>query len=154
MEITPICDLCGKDCQMSHHAVVDCPQAITLRTAMAQHWQLSDDEQFRYTSKDWLLLLLERCPMDQRCLILLLWRTWYVHNSITHNTGHILVMTSLGFLLESLDEKGFCTSIRLTAKGSRYCRMEASQQGVLSLQFKSSVLLLGASARGLGQVKC
>ena len=36
-------------------------------------------------------------------ILLLLWRTWHVHNSITHNTGHILVTTSVGFLLSYRD---------------------------------------------------
>jgi len=60
LEATPICDLCGNNDETSHHAVVSCPQARALRIAMSEHWHLPDDEQFRYTGKDWLLLLLDR----------------------------------------------------------------------------------------------
>jgi hypothetical protein len=61
---------------------------------MGQHWLLSDDEQFQYTGKDWLLLLLDCYSKEQRDLILLLlesvicpqhhhtWHRPYAHDGI------------------------------------------------------------------------
>ena len=46
--------------ETSHHTVIQCPQTKALRHAMRRHWLLSDDEQLRYTGRDWLLLLLDR----------------------------------------------------------------------------------------------
>ena len=53
-----------------------------------EHWPLLDEEQFRYTGPDWLLLLLDGCLEETRGLVkLLLWKTWSVHNNITHQAG-------------------------------------------------------------------
>ena len=49
LEDNPVYDLCGNGRKSSHHAVVVCPQARTLREAMRQHWLLPDELQFRYT---------------------------------------------------------------------------------------------------------
>ena len=76
---------------------------------MAQHWHLPDEDFFKYTGKDWLLLLLDRVSKELRCLILLvMWRAWTVHNNITHCSGDTSVSSSIGFLLsyqESLESQ-------------------------------------------------
>lgn len=71
---------------------------------MRQHWSLPDDLQCRYTGRDWLLLLLESCTAEQRdMLLLLLWRSWYVHNNLVHGAGPTSVGESVGFLLRYWD---------------------------------------------------
>jgi len=67
---------------------------------MRQHWTLPGVEKLKYTRKDWLLLLLDSSPKEQRDLILLLmWRSWNVHNNITHAAGPTAVSDVVGFLL-------------------------------------------------------
>jgi len=53
-----------------------------------EHWPLLDEEQFRYTGPDWLLLLLDGCLEETRDLVKLLpWKTWSAHNNITHQAA-------------------------------------------------------------------
>jgi hypothetical protein len=66
------CPICNQEPKSSWHAVVACPQAAGLRLAMRKHWLLSGEEQFAYTGRDWLLLLLENSARVQRDLIKLL----------------------------------------------------------------------------------
>jgi hypothetical protein len=55
---------------------------------MRDHCQLPDEACFGYTGPDWLLLLLEQCWDTERDLTkLLLWKTWSIHNNITHQAG-------------------------------------------------------------------
>ena len=83
-----ICPLCDREPETSYHATVTCARAQDLRHAMREHWPLPDEEQFRYTGPDWLLLLLDGCSEEVRDLVkLLLWKTWSVHNNITHQAG-------------------------------------------------------------------
>lgn len=84
--------------------LVACPQARCLRQAMSDHWQMPDEEQWSYTGKRLSVtasgqVFKGAAELDPSTL----WRTWHVHNSITHNTGHILVTTSVGFLLSYRD---------------------------------------------------
>lgn len=57
VEVDDRCTLCDRETENSFHATVNCPQAIGLRLAMREHWPLPDEEQFRYSGPDWLLLL-------------------------------------------------------------------------------------------------
>lgn len=100
MEKEDVCQLCGMGRETGHHATVVCPQARNLRTAMREHWSLPGEEQFAYTSPDCLLLLLERCSLEQRDLVkLLLWRTWTSHNNIVHQSGSFRIEDSVHRLL-------------------------------------------------------
>jgi hypothetical protein len=67
---------------------------------MRAHWALLEEEWFRFTGPDWLLLLLDRCPTEQQDHVkLILWRAWTVHNNITHQSGSSLISDSVFFLL-------------------------------------------------------
>jgi ribonuclease HI len=100
MEQADTCLLCGLAAETSFHATVECPQAFNLRQAMRDHWKLPDEEWFRYTGPDWLLLLLDRCSFKQRDLTkLILWRAWTVHNNITHQSGSSILSDSVYLLL-------------------------------------------------------
>ena len=92
MEVSDICPLCDREPETSYHAIITCPRAQGLRVAMREHWRLPDEEQFRYTGPDWLLLLLDQCSATERDLTkLLLWKTWSVHNNSTHQSGPISI---------------------------------------------------------------
>ena len=85
LEASDTCALCGREPETSYHVTVTCPRAQGLRSAMREHWLLPDEEQFHYTGLDWFLLLLDQCSDTVRDLNkLLLWKTWSVHNNITH----------------------------------------------------------------------
>jgi hypothetical protein len=62
------CLLCGQAAETSFHATVECPQAFHLRQGMRAHWALPEEEWFRFTGPDWLLLLLDRYPTEQQDL--------------------------------------------------------------------------------------
>lgn len=100
MEIDDTCRLCGMASETGHHATVVCPQARDLRSAMRGHWPLPDEEQFTYSGPDWLLLLLDRCSLDQRDMVkLVLWRAWTSHNNIVHQSGSFHIESSVHQLL-------------------------------------------------------
>ena len=124
MEVSDICPLCDREPETSYHAIVTCPRAQGLRVAMREHWRLPDEEQFRYTGPDWLLLLLDQCSATERDLTkLLLWKTWSVHNNITHHSGSISISEAVHGL----------------------CSMQATL---------SDILLEQASAVGKGKLPC
>ncbi|KAJ1284070.1 hypothetical protein BS78_03G175400 [Paspalum vaginatum] len=90
--------------ESSYHATVSCPCARDLRMAIREFWLLPEEELWRFTGPDWLLLLLHRCTKEQRNLLrLLLWHTWTVHNYLTHNSGHIGTYDSIHFLINYRD---------------------------------------------------
>lgn len=94
------CNLCGMEEENSHHAVVNCQKANELRNAMREHWDLPREKQFAYNGPDWLLLLLDRCHIEQRELVLLLlWRAWTLHNNIVHQSGPVTVLESVHILI-------------------------------------------------------
>lgn len=94
------CVLCGSEVEDSFHAVVECPQARNLRSAMSEHWPLLDDQLLDRTGPGWLLLLLNRCTKEEgELLILTFWQAWTVHNNLTHNSGNTKLADSVLFLL-------------------------------------------------------
>jgi hypothetical protein len=104
------CLLCGLSTETSFHATVECPQAFNLRQAMRVHWTLPEEDWFKYTWPDWLLILLDRCTPNQRDLLkLVLWRAWMVHNNITHQSDSSLVSDSVYFLLNLWDS---CSQVK------------------------------------------
>jgi len=72
---------------------------------MREHWRLPDEEKFRYTGPDWLLLLLDQCSATERDLTkLLLWKTWSVHNNITHQSGPISISEAVHGEMSKVDK--------------------------------------------------
>jgi hypothetical protein len=61
LEMNARCSLCGDAAEDSFHAVVECPQARSLRSARREHWPLPDEGLLKRTGPDWLLLLLDQC---------------------------------------------------------------------------------------------
>jgi hypothetical protein len=107
-----------------HGSTVECPQAFNLRQAMREHWALPDEEWFRFTGPDWLLLLLARCSCDQQDLIkLVFWRAWTIHNKITHQSCSSRLSDSVFFILNFREQ---CIQARLqdgsiSRKGKEVC---------------------------------
>jgi hypothetical protein len=104
--------------------MVECPQAFHLRQAMRPHWVLPDEEWFKFTGPDWLLLLLDRCPTEQQDHVkLVLWREWTVHNNITHQSGSSLISDSVFFLLNYSEscEQGKKKEAVASSKGKEPC---------------------------------
>ena len=55
---------------------------------MREHWDLPEEDLFRFTGPDWLLILLDRCSAPVRDQVkLVLWKAWAIHNNITHQSG-------------------------------------------------------------------
>jgi len=126
LEPSPECDLCGQGEETCFHAAMVCPHARALREAMRQFWDLPGEEQCCFTGGDWLLILLDNCTDEQRCtLLLLLWRTWYVHNNIVHGAGPTSVGESVGFLLSFWDSLNtyIAPPYGDNAKGKEPCQM-------------------------------
>ena len=135
LESTTICDLCGLEPETEHHAVISCPQARNLRLAMRRYWDLPSEDKLRYNGPEWLLTLLDTISVDMRdYMVLLLWRTWQVHNDITHNGKNISVTSSVASLRSywetlmqnsqhsrAADEKGKYSI--LTAKAMKWISM-------------------------------
>jgi len=80
------CDLCGKEDESEHHAVVSCDHAVALREAMREFWALPAENMLTFNGPEWLLLLMDRLERVVAAqLLLILWRAWFVCNELTHN---------------------------------------------------------------------
>ena len=124
LEANPVCDiLCGSGRESSYHATVLCPQARALRDAMRhrQHWELLDELQFRYTCKEWLLLLLDKCSMGQRPLILLGGHGMCIIASLIMQETSPWRIPSVGFLLSYWESFTRCSEppLGLNTKGKQ-----------------------------------
>ncbi|KAE8814705.1 hypothetical protein D1007_08238 [Hordeum vulgare] len=52
---------------------------------MAKSWNMPKLEDIQNTGTEWLLHLLDQCKPDQRLpVVMTLWRSWHVHNELTH----------------------------------------------------------------------
>jgi hypothetical protein len=71
LETLSTCKLCGMTEENSFHATVSCTKARALREKMRDYWDLPPETMLRYTGKDWLLILLDRCNTNQRAGVLL-----------------------------------------------------------------------------------
>jgi hypothetical protein len=49
-----ICELCGREEEDEHHAVVRCSLATSLRAEMRKVWCLPRNQDLKYTGPDWL----------------------------------------------------------------------------------------------------
>ena len=65
------CVICG-GVEDGHHAVLMCLHARTLRSAMRKFWKLPSEDKLSYAGFEWHL-------------ILILWRSWFVRNELTHS---------------------------------------------------------------------
>ena len=52
------CSICGVEDESTFHALVQCPKAYALHMAIRDTWDLPAEEVFRYTGRDWFLILL------------------------------------------------------------------------------------------------
>ena len=125
MEATDTCPLCNRETETSYHAAVTCPRARELRQVMRVHWQLPEEEKFRYTGPDWLLVLLDQCSATERDLLkLLLWKTWNTHNNITHQTGPMSIpeaVHSLCAMQATLSDIAIGEGPERDSKGKQAC---------------------------------
>jgi hypothetical protein len=132
------CLLCGLAAETSFHATVECPQAFNLRQAMRVHWDLPEEDWFKYTGPDWLLILLDRCTSNQRDLLkMVLWRAWTVHNNISHQSGSPLLSDSVYFLLNLWDS---CSQVKEEAaasdKGKEHCSLSDNREAAVLARWK------------------
>jgi hypothetical protein len=98
------CQICGMNDEDGHHAVARCTKAGVLRREMRKVWHLSDEEKFRYTGPDWLILLLSSVSKDMGARILLLfWRVWHLRNDAVHGKGSGSICGSVKFLISYSD---------------------------------------------------
>lgn len=81
----PNCPIFGANAEDSFHALICCPHARHLWSAIRTYWGLPDLELFG-NSREWILAILGRFSLEQRVVILMtLWRIWYVHNEVTRD---------------------------------------------------------------------
>ncbi|KAK1647134.1 hypothetical protein QYE76_064939 [Lolium multiflorum] len=87
------------------HATVTCSKARALRQEMRKCWSLPPENEFRYTGRDWLQLLLD--PLDditRARVLLVLWRAWHLRNDVIHHKGDATIASSVIFLQSYLGE--------------------------------------------------
>lgn len=58
--------ICGLTEDDGHHAAVGCTKARALREALRKVWSLPEEDLFKYSGPDWLLLLLDRVNEDMK----------------------------------------------------------------------------------------
>ena len=81
------------------HALVSCSKARALRMAVRERWNISDEEFFKCTGPDWLLILLAQLGLRQREQILFLfWRAWHLRNDLIFGKGKESVNASAHFV--------------------------------------------------------
>ncbi|KAI4973135.1 hypothetical protein ZWY2020_028843 [Hordeum vulgare] len=85
MGVTDTCVICGKEREDTFHALCTCPLVQCLWRDMAKSWNMPKLEDIQNTGTEWLLHLLDQCKPDQRLpVVMTLWRSWHVHNELTH----------------------------------------------------------------------
>ncbi len=100
LESSYMCPLCGVEREDIFHAFCRCPRAVALWQAMTSVWPLPDIRSIRNTGPEWLLGVLEPLSETVRMVLLMtLWRTWHVHNEITHDKEAPPTEASKRFLL-------------------------------------------------------
>jgi hypothetical protein len=92
--------VCGCEGEMGYHVVIRCTKAWALRQEMRHHWQLPDEEQFKYSGPDWLLHFLSSVASEVKArIVLLLWHAWDLRNDVVHAKGMATIMGSANFLV-------------------------------------------------------
>ena len=68
---------------------------------MREVWQLPDDEQLRNLGPQWILQALRHNNKEIGAkLLLVLWRTWFVRNELTHSPRQLAIQNSIRFLTD------------------------------------------------------
>jgi hypothetical protein len=99
MDIVPTCNICGVEPETAHHAMIECTKAKALRQRMRNDWDLPDENMFRYTGADWVLVLLNQLDDSTRAKLLLIWwRAWHMRNNALFGNGKCGIEQSSFFL--------------------------------------------------------
>ncbi|RLN35951.1 hypothetical protein C2845_PM03G26230 [Panicum miliaceum] len=73
-----ICEVCGREEEDEHHAVIRCNLATSLRAEMRKVWLLPEEEKLINTGPEWLLELINNLDgQSAGRLLLLFWRSWF-----------------------------------------------------------------------------
>jgi hypothetical protein len=111
LEKDAICQVCGREDESGHHAVIRCTKAAALRHEMRKHWMLPGEHQFQKVGPDWFLMLLSVLDKETKAkTLLLLWRAWFLMNDIMHGDGSTTVPGSAKFL------KSYAISLNCTGQ--------------------------------------
>jgi hypothetical protein len=131
LEPSDICPLCDRESETSYHATVTCPRAVGLRMAMRDCWHLPEEVKFRYAGPVSLLVLLDQCTEEERDLTkLLLWKTWSIHNNITHQsdpTG-IPEATHALYALHASFTEIRVSDTQVSGKGKKICSSSGNRR--------------------------
>ncbi|KAF8759238.1 hypothetical protein HU200_010269 [Digitaria exilis] len=66
---------------------------------MRQKWLLPPEEDLKYSGPEWLLRVIDGVEADSAgCLLLVLWRAWFVRNELTHSNRKQVIESSVSFL--------------------------------------------------------
>jgi hypothetical protein len=99
MDLLPTCSICGTEPEDCFHAMVSCTKARSLRQRLREVWDLPHEDAFKFTGKDWVLILLSQVDEDMRAKLLLLWwRTWHLRNNVIFGDGKCGIEHSSNFL--------------------------------------------------------
>jgi hypothetical protein len=73
MDRIPTCQICGMEPETNYHAMVNCTKAKALCQCLRKDWDLPDEQSFRYTGQDWVLVLLSQVTQHMQAKLLFLW---------------------------------------------------------------------------------
>jgi ribonuclease HI len=98
--INPICSICGREVEDTHHALIRYTLARALRDELRNQWTLPPEVDFLQADSDWLFTLLSNSAADVRAkIIFLLWRAWHHRNNVIHGDGKASITASVQFLV-------------------------------------------------------
>jgi hypothetical protein len=87
------------DNETGYHAVMECTPARALRKEIIKVWSLPTDHAMRYTSKDWMLVLLDSLDEDMKAKVMFMWwRSWHHPNDCIFGKGGARFSHSMNFL--------------------------------------------------------
>ena len=96
---TGSCEICRMEEESATHALVRCGHAQALRQPMRDVWLLPNEHFFWQLGPENLLATLDGLDVDGAArVLLLLWRTWHVRNSLTHDAEKLSIEGSVRFL--------------------------------------------------------
>ena len=98
LEHQSTCIVCGDECEDGYHAIMQCPHAVNLRTAMRMKWQLPAERDLKFSGPIWLLRIVDAQPVDKAACLLIFWRAWFIRNELTHSLRKISIEGSISFL--------------------------------------------------------
>jgi hypothetical protein len=79
------CQICRKEDEMGHHAVVWCSKAKALRMELRNYWALPAEGLLQNEDHEWLLTLLGKLSEEEIAKTLLLfWRTCFLRNDVMY----------------------------------------------------------------------